>query len=733
MDYNITQFLTSGEEILICSDFEGVLPKKQMDYFESVFTGKTIDGDADFKAKRIIYLGDIFDNTGTCPEKDNGSYCSLKTLKYLVANPDKSKYVVGNRDINKIKLFSLLQCKDNIRWWKLKSELIPSERNTISTVTLPETDNIYVDIVSQLMIDIFNSNNKFWNITSMKNYIPFWSAKKEIANWFSPPVGSGINIKEITTLHNRFQRIFGGDPAEGTMSAEKTLNGIPNELFPSNIIDVIQKIKDNIQTIVPTTDKNIDNEIRSGIVFTLYMRMLDEDLYIKYERNKNPITFPLNKKGDLEGYLWKLLTTAAPALYAQINHTTDSDENNMVNDLLLFSHGGISNEFSQTVNKLKGIQKLESMDWNKVLIGHERQQKPDDPVSVSIDVQREKPKDIIGNITSYNDEYFRLLKEFFNKFKSLQLSNYIDESQMILLSISAPAEHSKYIYDQGYDTSDLSPIQPRLPADSVLTQNSNSNQRIFNFCGHGSSGNGYGLKKITDNMFLINTDLTASIFNTSVCSKTYNSNYLFLTIKYNTSKQYFDFLLKGHNVLSKDKFIVLPTAAKEKDFPVGDTLESIITAKKQLNKKYAVVLIDGKYTVINSDITLDIKYDGILGGIEESSNMLFKDNYIGKEFFIFNGVVTYNGKVYDLYSFYRIIAPTVKKNILILDSIKSQEEPRRSVLDLRRQFESHSVVGGYRKNLSSYKSIKKNRKYKTKGKLFKKNSTRNKNLKSKKH
>lgn len=740
---NISNFVKSGDEILICSDFEGVLPEAQFNNFKSIFDE---DLDVTFQAKKIIYLGDMFDNTGCAgsPFLNEKNYCALRTLKYLVDNPERSRYVVGNRDINKIKLVPLLQFKDGKQWWKMDKE--------------EENKDSFISIVSNLIITNFGLDvsispetsaslepkKPIWNVMTMENYRPFWSPKSEtdLLKWFD----EGNNIKPMNTLYDRFNRIFGLDTTEGTMSAANTLTGLPNELFGSKVTTVINTIRDKIMknetvTLIDAQNKLLsenENEIRSAIVFTVFMRMLDKDLYIN--ESQNPVSFSDNQLGYIDGYLWKYLTSAAPALYA-ING----------NDVLLFSHGGITNEFVKSENKNIGLIKLKAIrnstettnisnipqtpqtlqSWRDVLNTRKNNVKntknipmTDEALKAKQQKEHDNDKDITGNIDSYNSQYFMVITDCFKTFIQTPPSQEINTDLMILLSISAAAENNPIIYASGYTTSNFSPIQPRLPDNSVLT--SSDGKKIFNFCGHASSGNGYGLKKIRENMFFINTDLIATLFKkgAGTCDKEiYNSNYLWLTIKFDKTTNDFNVQLEGNNTLKTEKFIEQPKLGEETLNVVDNSLEAILSNQSiQADKiPYTLVLIDDKCKAIEelgSNVILKVKYKGQL------NDKFFKNKYDGKQFVVFNGEVDYKGTKYDLYSYLKITDGKAK-NILMLN--KSEAVPHREYM-----FEE-GHYGGYRKKASNKKSIKKNRKNKTKGKLLKKNSTRNNKLKSKKH
>ena len=735
---DITNFLINGKETLICSDFEGTLPTKQIENFQSVFSEKS---------KQIVYLGDIFDNTGCDKGITRDNYCSLKTLKYLVDYPEKSRYVVGNRDINKIKLVPLLQFTDNSKWWLSESEKPDLNVNSFN-------ENIYIDIVSKLI----NNNLKSWKVKTMTDYVPFWAKKPDELKkkWL------GLEApftKEMTTLYERFVRIFGTDTTEGTMSADKILNGLPDELFDTikkiinnireNIISNIELLKTNIKNsivfnenmkkineknvkdnkpvmtddeITNLLNKFIDFEIRSAIVFTVFMRMLDKDLY---KPKTMPISFSLNKIGDLDGYLWKYLTTASPALYAKQN-----------NDLLLFSHGGITNEFLNNNSFDDTLNKIDSDGWRTVLDSKTEKNPGKFEITNQLNETQIKQK-----ISDYNKQYFDILTNCFDNFSNLTKTD-INTQLMILLSISSPAENNIKLYEKGYKTSSFSPIQPKQPKESQLIP-INESIKIYSFWGHAAICFGYGFKKVSKNMFYICTDFSTSLFKKEICGKKYNENNLNLTITYKENE--FNLNLTGIISIS-DKFIKNtgkpnPKAKDKALIPIvtsnDDAINDINVILENQQDEYQVVVIDKKMKTFDTNETMDlnVNYQGKLDSSffkEETTgtslNNVYKTNYI------YNGKIKYKGIEYELYSYYDFDA---RKGILILSpSLNSpplNSPPLNSPLTATSS-NTPPTNGGNRKKLNKYKSIKKNRKYKTKGKLFKKNSTRNRKMKSnKKH
>ena len=595
-----------------------------------------------------------------------------------------------------------MQFADNSKWWLSESD------NPDLNVNSFIDENIYIDIVSKLMIKIFNNkeNNSIWKVTTMKDYIPFWSKKTDDLNkkWITK--GENYITDIMTTLYDRFLRIFGTDTSVGTMSAENTLKYIPNELFPE-IQEVVDRIKKN-------TNTNNTNEILSAIVFTVFMRMLDKDLY---KPKTMPISFSLNKIGDLDGYLWKYLTTSSPALYA-VNPSNQ--------DLLLFSHGGITEEFITTTNNKNGLNILYEIDeWGKVLNGSTTEKN----ININYDSDN---INIIDKIESYNKLYFEILNKCFENFKNNEFNTEI----MVLLSISAPAENNSVIKANGYTTSNLSPIQPKLPITSILTK-AGENINVFNFCGHASAGFGYGFKKVEENMYFISADFSSSLYKKGICSPTYNDNFLSLTIKYDANK--FNLNLKGEIFLDrtfidnkeqqiKDKItgsiISIPAISN------GDLFKNIFDSKLE---KYQVIVVNDTFENLNNSEKISVNQEGVL----DDSFFKRNENYYSKDF-IFNGEVTYgesqsqsqSQSKYEQYSYFNFISPAKTRTILIL----SPSPPNTPSLNAPPPSPNAPPSGGNRNKLNKCKSIKKNRKYKTKGKLFKKNSTRNRKMKSnKKH
>ena len=93
---NITQFLNSPGEVRIISDIEG----GDIDLFVNKIDGRWYNG-------KIIVTGDLIDSTTRDKKLFDVLSFNIRNLIKCVTYPTKIKYVLGNRDLNKIKVFHL--------------------------------------------------------------------------------------------------------------------------------------------------------------------------------------------------------------------------------------------------------------------------------------------------------------------------------------------------------------------------------------------------------------------------------------------------------------------------------------------------------------------------------------------------------------------------------------------------------------------------------------------------
>jgi hypothetical protein len=518
---DLTDFL-KNREVLLISDFEGTAPKAHFQNFQKYCTSPE---------KGVVFLGDAFDSTvllgdkncesAKCTDADldhnclvSENYCALKTIKLLVDNPDKCRYVVGNRDLNKIKLLPFFQLKSGDNWWL--------------------NGSTYAEIVDNLLQLCQSTNDDIWLIDNQNAdaFKPFWNLKKWNENQTKR---NELNLN-YNDLFTRFEYLFGEDGMLGSMSAMITLKSIPNELLglinKTTIDSFMEKLPNLIVDQDPLKITKTRLKVRAALVMTVFMRMLAVPF------NSNNLS--LNTPGALDGYLHQYLSKAKPAYYAV----------SLIKEkrcLFLFAHGGITPEF--VLAEGSGAKKLMTdVNWESLL----------NPGKNTIGGGGLSGEDIKTSIDNFNQFYFKVLKDYFF---NLMYSNKITGKDnwkkyfFTLLQLTAGTQSTidKMVIDQGY-RADYSPIQikkslsgkPHEINDEPGQKNLDvpDYDRIYNVFGHASASCGYTFGKVTTSYlyenkveelalktFYINTDFSSTLFKDSLeCDDSYNTNFLALVL-----------------------------------------------------------------------------------------------------------------------------------------------------------------------------------------------------------
>ena len=639
-NYDLSTFI-SGKKTLLISDFEGTTPTKHFDNFKKYCTE---GGD-----KNVIFLGDVFDNTaqyGTtcngekcdnpdatdkCPTDEN--YCALQTIKLLVDNPDNCRYVFGNRDINKIKLLPFFSFEDGTKWWR-------------------EGDS-YADIVKNLLAKLEKGDKDPWMIkeADKKYFRPFWNKSKDeyTKRWVNnekiirydiieeldkkteKKVKKNVPVWDLdkmpmSDLYTRFEWIFGSDPAVGTMSALVTLKCIPNELMSSVkkstteqtsepteptpdptpvMLDFYQDVNKDISKILPD---NVDlrKKIRVALTLTIFMRMLDKELWTGNKKNK-----PVGEFSALDGYLYHYLMNA-PAAY----HATSKD------NLLLFAHGGITADFiANGKEEIKKIKKYTLIDWEtNILEGG--------------GVCTNK---ICESINDYNDTVKELLRRFFSTtevLKKLESSVFEKEKKdteekhkhfwkkpmLVLLELSAGKKNN--------------PNQVKEPSTDILDTYAGDFTKIYNVFGHASSSAGYSISKVAESKktFYINTDFSTTLYKQGIACDvdTYNDNYLIAVL--DTTNEDLKLTLDG-KVILPEKY--------ERKYDLGDTKIGIYIENEEKGKGNK-----NEYYFSDDTDLIKMAYE-----FNNTANVLEKlDEMVKPKFCDFNGIATKEGVNYNVFS-----------------------------------------------------------------------------------
>jgi len=530
IEYNLSDFITSnkanstsGKETLLISDFEGTTPTAHFNKFREYC-----------ETKQVIFLGDVFDNTAqygeeseeieinvadlrskfennqedneedeeedenrlsggknnyctgdvcedpdkklVCPTDEN--YCALQTIKLLVDNEERCKYVFGNRDINKIKLLPFFQFtgeNENNKWWT--------------------NGESYEEIVNNLFDELTKTESPWLvNGADIKYFRPFWKKSKE--DYKANRIWTKDEPGNINDIYDRFKLMFGKDASEGTMSALVNLKCIPNEIFPHSGMQQFYKKIVKYKNLSDGGDKkNIKLRIRAALTITVYLRMLDKTLW-------NGTTEKTHQEfGGLDGYLYYYLTQAPAAYYAMDNRRKN---------LLLFAHGGITKQFVNSSGNID-IDKYAANDpetWDSTVANEVGANK----VGGSGKIQ--------DKIDRYNAKYFEILNSFFDNAFSEEPTSY-KKDMLTLLGISAGEKQN--------------PNQVKEPKNDVLNSNEYNEYNVYNIFGHASSSAGYSFGIVKPDKpddqkrtYYINTDFSTTLYKKGIkCDpQTYNDNYL---------------------------------------------------------------------------------------------------------------------------------------------------------------------------------------------------------------
>ena len=702
--YDLSEFIMGGKggegcKTLLISDFEGTTPTAHFKKFKEYCKGE--DG------KRVIFLGDVFDNTAQfgpycngneCldPDEEYGNcvsdknYCALQTIKTLVDDEQTNcRYVVGNRDVNKIKLLPFFYFKDtNMRkWWKGYNN---PEDNTIVTF------KSYEEIVKNLLTTLKSSENK-WMIQGddIKYFRPFWNNDKYGEAWTNQK-------SNITDIYERFELMFGKDPTKGTMSALATLKCIPNEMFGAEgMLDFYKKIKGDenyaiseypslfkqkletkdankkkeIEELINNNSKEMENklsefnrdvtwrkQVRAALTITIFMRMLEKVEH--FEPNKTTDNF--NQLGDLDGYLHHYLTKAPAAYYA-----THKD------DLFLFAHGGITEAFIEK----KGMQGITNVTLNKFKWNEKIKPKEKSKGGKRLSMKG-GAQEIKESINNYNNAYFELINNFFDKlfFTVLNISKSDDEERyakpkkdwvstmLSLLKLSAGTISDSNKFPN--DSTVFYPNQTKEPSDSIFDKY-HPVGNVYNIFGHASASSFYSFGKarvkekdskkkmemgsiVKDSngndtrTYFLSTDFSTTLFKDGIiCMKyeeetgiknEYDDNYLLCILDTtNNLKLTMEGVIKlsnkGYDIKPYEKFdeidgLILAADEPTIFFPPND---------KNVNRKYNrenIAAISFQFDA-NANLITDI--DGI-----DASNTT--------KFLIFNGIAKMNNETYNIYS-----------------------------------------------------------------------------------
>jgi len=667
--YDLTDFISNKETLLI-SDFEGTTPTAHFKKFETYC-----------KTKQVIFLGDVFDNTAqygpdnkcngdvcsdpdiklTCPTDEN--FCALRTIKLLVDNKDRCRYVFGNRDINKIKLLPFFSLEGAEKWWTV--------------------GNNYAEIVKNLLTNIEIGTYKWLiNGNNVKYFRPFWKKDKE--DYGRNLTWTKDNPPDMNEIYDRFELMFGKDASTGTMSALVSLKCIPNEVIGSDNMD---------QFYTDVTDKEkIDTferkKIRAALTITIFMRMLDETLW-KGSKEKSVHDFKA-----LDGYLYHYLHTAPAAYYADV-------KNNGKNNLFLFAHGGITEDFVKKNGEGQFIEGDIKIWENQVENTEEIKKKFDKKGG---DNEGNK---IIDSIKFYNIKCNNFLSQFFKYFLNYKTvlnrvkndNNFKDDKSIKKFNEAYIKKINEWIIPM-LSLLDISagvkqnPNQVKEPSADILDDYAADYDKVYNVFGHASSSAGYSFSKVknlidkkkklelkkNNKTYYINTDFSTTLYKEGIaCNEKYNENFLIAIL--DTTEPELKLTMEGKVILNKyiqakEKKAEVEEAeaeeaeveeaeekeakekeAKEKEEPINNETITNYIENNKAEKSIEIVKngnteqqkIPAKKVYFFEDIN-DTLFDGTYE-FDKSVNILDKLDDMSKPLECdFNGFAKINGKSYYAFS-----------------------------------------------------------------------------------
>lgn len=459
----------------------------------------------------ILILGDLLDSTAVAfkPSINNTNIepfmkiksFNIRNVNDVVNNKTvKINVILGNRDLNKIKILPLLLFENKTKWW---------------------TDGeSFEDVCNNLIKAVNNNNNNNpWLIKDLNEenmFAPIWNRNNKN---YKTETWQTDNPNNNSVLY-RFNRIFGQDPTIGTMSADKILYTIPYELNQLGFLsDEYIKFGEGFDMDSEDTKTKL-----AAAVLTFYMLVL-----LPVENESIKTTIVKKKDINLVG-LFRKYYTALNTYVCASAHDEDTKK------LFLFSHGGISKDFIEnstyTITKKDNNAEISKPPPTEITGGMYKL------FSYDKNITFKTSDEIITIIENYNKAVKDKIKNLFTEYDVLLSKNtttqyYISDTLLYLIIISTPYNNN------GYDMTFLSPIMPgisRLRDDKHMVYSSDTT--IYNMFGHVPHGFApvidkyeatyYSNTSTRQILYLINCDISNSIIGNYDVATMDKSNYSYL-------------------------------------------------------------------------------------------------------------------------------------------------------------------------------------------------------------
>ena len=438
------------------------------------------DGQITNKDIEIIICGDVLDSTVPYPFTIDDYYIkkksfNLRNLKLINNNPEKIKYVLGNRDLNKIKCLYLNKLKNNNNnnnincfnngicssFEKTNNENyitfdLITEKITEEIKKKKETKEKIMNSCNLYNLIKLDNSNLLWE-EDIDNWGRFWLDKTEIEkdkeknNKFKTEI---LNKNYENFFYNRFIQIC----ADG-MAAPNLLYTIPYEYF--NSLKLTQEIIDS-------------NKDYYAFVVLFIFNILTQ-----------------NKKNN---YLCTFFKNGNLCLYEKSN-----------TNIYLYSHGGITHNMLDSLNNFLTTDLTFNLSVNTLLKGGTKKYIFDTDIDSKIDKINNLYKEIIKQIydNNVNDDTYNNNKNLVIKLLMISApiyTNYISK-------ISKINTLNSTLENYNFNSTLESPI---LPGYNNLNENTLfkiNGYNIYQFLGHQPYGYGCSFKKYDDfDTTIINLD-----------------------------------------------------------------------------------------------------------------------------------------------------------------------------------------------------------------------------------
>lgn len=422
-------------------------------------------GDFNYTNKNIIVLGDVLDSTtpGDNPEfiRSKKKY-NLRNLQLLYNGRKNSMLILGNRDLNKIKVHPLFKLENNNN-----NELIEQYNNGELELTRRNYELI--------------KENMNFNIKTMNSWYPFWKmGEKPGKDWSEEKSYNNNN-----PFCKRFYEVFGKDTNKsdtntGTMSAQNTLLGIYHEIFD---IILTEKVKNN------SYYKHYDiNDFKAFCVCAVYMSLLNPtEKRDKYNFDNN------NNTNNFKGLLSNILRRSLACGYIKNN-----------SNIYTLSHGGLTRDFfrggfsyftknffdyeNEEYNK-EGDKKSELFtDYEKYKKYKNYNLKSTGGYYRNVDYSSSS-YNIIKNIEDCNSTVSECIHKALYQNKDDIKKPSIE--MLFLLAISSPFESKKFFGNNSGVDLEIQKIGPVMPRHNTVRENitlCSDIKTIYHLIGHTPAG-----------------------------------------------------------------------------------------------------------------------------------------------------------------------------------------------------------------------------------------------------